>query len=60
MNRLDGKKELATGGSSGGGLAIAQRFAAEGAQVFVTGRRQAQVNEAIALIKGDVVAVQGM
>lgn len=59
MNRLGGKTALVTGGGSGIGLAIARRFAAEGAQVVVTGRRQAQLDEAVALIGGAAVAVQG-
>jgi NAD(P)-dependent dehydrogenase (short-subunit alcohol dehydrogenase family) len=45
---LNGKTALVTGGSSGIGLAAAQRFAAEGAHVFITGRRQEQLDEAVA------------
>lgn len=40
-------------------LAVAQRFAVEGARVFITGRRQAQLDEAVRLIGGDAEAVQG-
>ena len=57
--KLQGKIALITGGSSGLGLATAQRFAAEGARVFVTGRRQAELDAALPLIGPDAVAVQG-
>jgi NAD(P)-dependent dehydrogenase (short-subunit alcohol dehydrogenase family) len=46
--KLTGKITLVTGGSSGLGLATARRFIAEGAQVIVTGRRQAQLDQAVA------------
>jgi NAD(P)-dependent dehydrogenase (short-subunit alcohol dehydrogenase family) len=59
MLKLEGKVALITGGNSGIGLATAQRFAEQGAHVFITGRRQAQLDEAIASIKGRVDAVQG-
>ncbi|MCS3467506.1 NAD(P)-dependent dehydrogenase (short-subunit alcohol dehydrogenase family) [Pseudomonas sp. JUb42] len=59
MLKLEGKVALITGGNSGIGLATAQRFAEQGAHVFITGRRQAQLDEAIASIKGQVDAVQG-
>jgi len=57
--KLEGKTAVITGGNSGIGLAIARRFAGEGAYVFITGRRQAQLDEAIALVGGRVEAVQG-
>lgn len=47
---LAGKTALVTGGSSGIGLAAAQRFAAEGAQVFLTGRNQESIDDAVASI----------
>jgi NAD(P)-dependent dehydrogenase (short-subunit alcohol dehydrogenase family) len=48
--KLEGKIALVTGGSSGLGLATAQRFVKEGAFVYITGRRQAELNRAAALI----------
>jgi len=59
MLQLKGKTAVVTGGSSGIGLAIAKRFVDEGAHVFITGRRQAQLDEAVALIGGNITAVQG-
>lgn len=51
MNRkLEGKIAVLTGATTGIGLATAKRFAAEGAQVFVTGRRQAELDAAVAAI----------
>ena len=55
--RLANKVALVTGGSTGLGLAIAQRFGAEGAHVFITGRRQEALEAAKASIKGHVTAV---
>lgn len=57
--KLEGKTALVTGGNSGIGLAIARRFAQEGARVFITGRRQAQLDEAVAAIGANVEAIQG-
>lgn len=57
--RLAGKVAVVTGGNSGIGLATARRFAAEGAQVYITGRRQEQLDEALRTIAGDAIAVQG-
>ncbi|WP_199444359.1 SDR family NAD(P)-dependent oxidoreductase [Umezawaea beigongshangensis] len=55
---LDDKVAVVTGGTSGIGLAIARRFVAEGAQVFVTGRRQAQIDAAAAELGPRAVAVR--
>ena len=46
MTALDGKTAVITGGSSGIGLAAAKRFVAEGAFVFISGRRQAELDKA--------------
>jgi NAD(P)-dependent dehydrogenase (short-subunit alcohol dehydrogenase family) len=59
MGQLDGKVAVITGGSSGIGLAIAHRFVEEGAQVFITGRRVEQLEEARAQIGRNVTAVPG-
>ena len=59
MARLDGKVAVITGGSSGIGLATAQRFVQEGAYVFITGRRQSELDKAKALIGDGVTTVAG-
>ena len=57
--RFGGKVAVVTGGSSGIGLATAQRFVAEGGYVFITGRRQSELDKAVATIGHRVTAVQG-
>jgi NAD(P)-dependent dehydrogenase (short-subunit alcohol dehydrogenase family) len=59
MGRLEGKIAVITGANSGIGLASAKRFAAEGAQVVITGRRRPELDAAAKEIGGDVLAVQG-
>jgi uncharacterized oxidoreductase len=52
MMKLDGKRVLVTGGSSGIGLAIANAFLAKGAKVAISGRRSALVSSALAELRG--------
>ena len=59
MAKLTGKVAVITGGSSGIGLATAKLFVQEGAYVFITGRRQAELDTAKAEIGKNVTAVQG-
>ena len=59
MSKLQGKIALVTGGSSGIGLATAKQFVNEGAYVFVTGRREAELAEAVKAIGRNVASVQG-
>src|SRR5947199_4930047 len=56
--RLDGKIAVITGGSSGIGLATAKRFVDEGAYVFITGRRQSELDAAVSQIGQSVTGVQ--
>jgi NAD(P)-dependent dehydrogenase (short-subunit alcohol dehydrogenase family) len=59
MSKLEGKIAVITGGNSGIGLATAAEFVAEGAYVFITGRRQKELDAAVGLIGRNVTAVQG-
>jgi NAD(P)-dependent dehydrogenase (short-subunit alcohol dehydrogenase family) len=59
MGKLEGKVAVITGGSSGMALASAKRFVEEGAYVFITGRRQEALDEAVKQIGRNVTAVQG-
>jgi NAD(P)-dependent dehydrogenase (short-subunit alcohol dehydrogenase family) len=59
MNRLAGKVALVTGGNSGIGLATAKQFVNEGAYVYITGRREAELAAAVKEIGSNVAGVQG-
>jgi NAD(P)-dependent dehydrogenase (short-subunit alcohol dehydrogenase family) len=57
--KLEGKVAVITGGNSGIGLATARRFVAEGAHVFITGRREAELDATVTQIGRNVTGVQG-
>ncbi len=60
MKKLEGKVAVITGGSSGIGLATAQRFVSDGAYVFIYGRGQSELDAAVKQIgKNNVSGVQG-
>ena len=58
MKKLEGKVALVTGGNSGIGLATAKQFVAEGAYVFITGRRQTELDTAVNAIGKNIRGVQ--
>lgn len=67
MGELDNKTALVTGGTSGIGLAVARRFAEEGAHVVVTGRNQekldavqAELGDAVTAVRGDVSSLDDL
>jgi NAD(P)-dependent dehydrogenase (short-subunit alcohol dehydrogenase family) len=59
MKKLEGKVAVITGGNSGIGLATAQQFVSEGAYIFITGRRQSELDAAVKQIGENVRSVQG-
>jgi NAD(P)-dependent dehydrogenase (short-subunit alcohol dehydrogenase family) len=59
MSRLHNKVAVITGGTSGIGLAAAQRFAAEGAFVYIFARRQEELDKTVAAIGRNAAGVQG-
>ena len=60
LNRLQGKIAVITGGSSGMGFATAEQFVSEGAYVYITGRRQKELDAAVTKIGKNIAAVQGI
>jgi len=59
LGKLNGKVAVITGGTTGIGLAAAKLFVREGAYVFITGRRQNELDEAVKAIGNNVTGVQG-
>jgi NAD(P)-dependent dehydrogenase (short-subunit alcohol dehydrogenase family) len=56
--QLEGKIAVITGGNSGIGLATAKRFVAEGANVFITGRRQRELDDVVNMIGGSIKGIR--
>jgi NAD(P)-dependent dehydrogenase (short-subunit alcohol dehydrogenase family) len=59
MGKLQGKVAVVTGGTTGIGFATAKRFVDAGAYVFITGRRQKELDEAVKAIGDNVASVRG-
>ena len=59
MKKLEDKTAVITGGTEGIGFATAKRFVEEGAYVFITGRRQKELDEAVKAIGANVSGVRG-
>jgi len=57
--KLEGKTAVVTGGTEGIGLATAKLFVKEGAYVFITGRRQKELDDAVKAIGSNVSGIQG-
>ena len=60
MGKIEGKVGLVTGGNSGIGLATAREFVAEGASVFITGRRESQLAAAVAEIGRNICGIRAV
>jgi NAD(P)-dependent dehydrogenase (short-subunit alcohol dehydrogenase family) len=59
MDKLKGKVAVITGGTTGIGLATAKLFVEEGAYIFITGRREKELDEAVKAIGSNVTGVRG-
>ena len=58
MGKLEGKIALITGGNSGIGMATTKQFVNEGAYVFITGRRDAELAAAVKQVGRNVIGIQ--